>query len=658
MARYKEEYALLISETQAIKSEMERVSRRVDRSLKLLDSLGSERTRWQDSSRTFEESMSTVSGDVLLSAAFLAYGGYFDQQFRQDMLDTWTNHLAQANLKFKSDLSLVEYLSTADSRLEWQSHALPTDDLSTENAIILSRFNRYPLLIDPSGQATSFLLRHYQDRKMIVSSFLDESFFKQLESALRFGTPLLIQDVEHLDPILNPVLNRELRRAGGRVLIRLGNQDIDFSPSFTLFLATRDPSVDFSPDICSRVSFVNFTMTPASLQTQTLSAVLKSERPDVDKKRSDLLKLQGEFNLRLRHLERSLLQALNSSGPNILDDDKVIDTLETLKTEANEVARKMEDTDAVMQEIDQITTLYQPLAKACSSIYFALDQMSALSHFYQFSLRHFLDIFHSVLVEAKSWASQDAAARLSRLGSELYTSIFARTSRALLHRDHLVLAMVLAQIKMQERLSENTELDLLFVASAGKAGLSALPSSDALHDWLATPDGASFLAADEPEKVDIPLWKEMSGARRLRHVYWWTDLAAVEDRRIRSILLFKAVRPDRLTQAMSAFVEAIFGPAFMAAASYNLKGVVEKETLATTPAILCSVPGLDAAYRVDDLVAEMRQGGEQTQCVSVALGSAEGFGDAEKAIATAARQGSWVMLKNCHVSSSALLGTP
>lgn len=47
------------------------------------------------------------------------------------------------------------------------------------------------------------------------------------------------QDVENYDPILNPVLNRELRRTGGRVLITLGDQDIDLSPSFVIFLSTR-----------------------------------------------------------------------------------------------------------------------------------------------------------------------------------------------------------------------------------------------------------------------------------------------------------------------------------------------------------------------------------------------------------------------------------
>lgn len=104
---------------------------------------------------------------------------------------------------------------------------------------------------------------------------------------------LSLQDVENYDPILNPVLNRELRRTGGRVLITLGDQDIDLSPTFVIFLSTRDPTVEFPPDICSRVTFVNFTVTRSSLQSQCLNQVLKAERPDIDAKRSDLLKLQG-----------------------------------------------------------------------------------------------------------------------------------------------------------------------------------------------------------------------------------------------------------------------------------------------------------------------------------------------------------------------------
>lgn len=43
---------------------------------------------------------------------------------------------------------------------------MPKDDLCTENAIMLKRFNRYPLVIDPSGQATAFIMNEYRDKKI------------------------------------------------------------------------------------------------------------------------------------------------------------------------------------------------------------------------------------------------------------------------------------------------------------------------------------------------------------------------------------------------------------------------------------------------------------------------------------------------------------
>jgi len=76
---------------------------------------------------------------------------------------------------------------------------------------------------------------------------------------------LLVQDVENIDPVLNPVLNKgifiilfipflffihsfisffvlnktEIYKKGGRILIKLGDLEVDFSPSFVIFLSTR-----------------------------------------------------------------------------------------------------------------------------------------------------------------------------------------------------------------------------------------------------------------------------------------------------------------------------------------------------------------------------------------------------------------------------------
>lgn len=87
IASYKEEYAQLIAQAQAIKSDLENVQAKVDRSIALLKSLVIERERWEATSETFRSQMSTIVGDVLLSAAFIAYGGYFDQHVSKKCLE-------------------------------------------------------------------------------------------------------------------------------------------------------------------------------------------------------------------------------------------------------------------------------------------------------------------------------------------------------------------------------------------------------------------------------------------------------------------------------------------------------------------------------------------------------------------------------------------
>jgi hypothetical protein len=57
--------------------------------------------------------------------------------------------------------------------------------------------------------------------------------------------------------------------------------------------------------------------------------------------------------VKLRNLEKSLLNALSQSEGNILDNDNIISTLETLKKEAAEVTAKAAETDVVMEEISK-----------------------------------------------------------------------------------------------------------------------------------------------------------------------------------------------------------------------------------------------------------------------------------------------------------------
>ncbi|TRY83561.1 hypothetical protein DNTS_016270 [Danionella cerebrum] len=637
IARYKEEYAVLISEAQAIKADLAAVEAKVNRSTALLKSLSAERERWENTSETFKNQMSTIAGDCLLSGAFVAYAGYFDQQMRQNLFTTWAHHLQQANIQFRTDIARTEYLSNADERLRWQANSLPADDL-------------YPLIIDPSGQATEFIMNEYKDRKITRTSFLDDAFRKNLEKSY--------------DPILNPVLNREVRRTGGRVLITLGDQDIDLSPSFVIFLSTRDPTVEFPPDLCSRVTFVNFTVTRSSLQSQCLNEVLKAERPDVDEKRSDLLKLQGEFQLRLRQLEKSLLQALNEVKGRILDDDTIISTLENLKKEAAEVTRKVEETELVMKEVETVSLQYLSLSLACSSIYFTMETLNQMHFLYQYSLHFFLDIYHTVLYENSNLKSvSDHTQRLALITKDLFQVAFNRVARGMLHQDHITFSMLLARIYLKGLTSEPSydaefqhflrgqELVLSGTALPRLKGLTGeqVEAMVRLSRLPAFTQLESRLQDDE----QIFMWLE-SSSPELSVPYLWSEekTSTPIGQALHQLLLIQAFRPDRLLAMSHIFVSRVMGENFMSIIEQplDLAAIVESEVKPGTPVLMCSVPGYDASGLVRDLAAEQNK-----QITSVSIGSAEGFNKADRDINTAVKSGRWVMLENVHLAPGWLM---
>jgi hypothetical protein len=152
--------------------------------------------------------MGDVVGNAVLCAAFIAYCGFYDQGYRAQLVASWRTYLKTLGLAFTANLSIVEYLSSPDERFQWRANKLTADEIAEENAVILGGYNRYPLVIDPSGQATEFLMAQFAERKISKTSFLAPTFLKDLEAALRFGTALLVEDVESIDPVLNPVLNR------------------------------------------------------------------------------------------------------------------------------------------------------------------------------------------------------------------------------------------------------------------------------------------------------------------------------------------------------------------------------------------------------------------------------------------------------------------
>ena len=238
-----------LAESNNIKQEIEQVQSKVERSEKLLINLSSEKERWSKQMDEFKININNLLGDTYLSSSFLAYIGFYDAFYRKYLKDKARQIVKQNEIISTNDFDEVEWLTKANDKANWQNCKLPNDNICLENATILQRFNRYPLIIDPAGQATEFIKTFYSSKNLKSSTFTDSNFLKLLENALRFGYPILVQDVEKIDPIMNSLLNKEIHKQSGRNLIRIGDQEIDFSMTFNMFMITRDSSCHFTPDL-------------------------------------------------------------------------------------------------------------------------------------------------------------------------------------------------------------------------------------------------------------------------------------------------------------------------------------------------------------------------------------------------------------------------
>ncbi|KAG5519734.1 hypothetical protein PMAC_000007 [Pneumocystis sp. 'macacae'] len=644
---YKDEYAALISDTQIIKSEMNNVQQKVDRSLKLLNNLSSERSRWELESQLFEDQIDTLAGDVLLSSAFLAYLGIYDQQVRLDIQKIWKTQLQSLKINIKKNNLISEYLVTIDEKSEWIDNSLPSDELCIENALILKRCYRYPLIIDPSNSVIEYLTKSFKEKKLTITSFLDNTFIKHLESALRFGNSILIQDAEYLDPILNPILNKEYQKVDGRILIQLGKQDIDFSSTFKLFLLTKNPLIKFGPEISSRVTFVNFTITSSNLESQCLNKILCSERPEVNERRDNLAKLQNKFKLRLIHLEKNLLNILNESQGNILDNDSVLQMLEDLKKEAFEISEKALETEEIIHEIEQITSSYKSILSLCSSIFEIMEQLTLICPYYSFSLLFFQNIFHNVLNNENLKKEADFFKRIQILSRDIILTTFKKVSRALLHKHHVLFALLISRlvISTKEIEFDNHAFELLFTNEIPEDNFSEVLSNIDIEK-LKVPYFTninkyidknlttfnSFLTTEKAEDNVPILWE-----------YCEEEL----NNKVRQLLLIKIFRMDRLIPAIEKFINSIFNEDIFSQISYDIKPIIENEATSQIPIILCSVPGYDVSYKIENFVNQA-----SVDCQSIAMGSIEGLTQADREITLASQKGTWVLLKNVHLTSS------
>ena len=164
---------------------------------------GNEAVRWEEAAKQLEIDLVNLVGNVLLAAGCVAYVGPFNMEYRMQLIQDWIVDSQKLKIPVDPAFSLTRILSDPVVVREWIIMGLPADDFSIQNGLLATKGRRWPLMIDPQGQANRWVKNMHKDEGLKVIKLSDSDYLRTLENAIRFGQPVLLENIEEeLDPSL------------------------------------------------------------------------------------------------------------------------------------------------------------------------------------------------------------------------------------------------------------------------------------------------------------------------------------------------------------------------------------------------------------------------------------------------------------------------
>jgi dynein heavy chain len=178
----------------------------------------------------------------------------------------------------------------------------------------------------------------------------------------------------------------------------MGDANVDYDDMFKFFMTTKMPNPHYIPEVCIKVTLINFTVTFEGLEQQMLGDVVIAEKPEIEEKRDKIVLTMAADAKTLKDLENKILRLLSEATlEQILDEDTLINILEDSKVISGEVNERMALSKIVEIEINETRNLYKRVSIRGSILYFVIADLAGIDPMYQNSLAYVKSLFNKAI---------------------------------------------------------------------------------------------------------------------------------------------------------------------------------------------------------------------------------------------------------------------
>lgn len=627
-----------------LEGEVDLCGKKLVRAQKLIGGLGGEKTRWTQAAQALQITYDNLLGDVLISSGVIGYLGPFTATFRDECVADWISVSKSKSIACSeaSEFSLTNTLGEPIKIQQWNICGLPKDAFSIDNAVIVYNSKRWPLMIDPQGQANRWIKNSEKDNKLMCIKLTDGDMMRNLENCIQFGCPVLLENVgEELDPSLEPLLLRSTYKQAGVEMIKLGDNVIEYSKDFRFYITTKLRNPHYLPEVATKVTLLNFMITPEGLEDQLLGMVVAKERPELEEERQALIITSAANQKALKEVEDRILSTLSNSEINILEDETAIQTLDEAKIIADEINRKEVIGLETSKKIDASRLEYKPMSTHSATLFFCLTDLPNIDPMYQYSLQWFINLYLSSISD--SLKSKVIQRRLKNLQEHFTYNLYSNVCRSLFEKDKLLFSFVLCSSLLLSR-GELDQAEYMFLLTGGVGLENKIknPASDWLIDksWdeiCRLSDLPSFKGFREHFSSNSDKWKQIFDSKDPQ-LATYPDKFNESFNQFQKMIVIRCICPDKITLAVTEFVKRNLGQKFIEPPPFDLvKSYADSNC--TIPLVFILSPGADPMAQL--LKFSQDKGFEASKFNAISLGQGQGV-IAARLIIEAQQNGSWV----------------